>query len=110
MMTTPSMVSPSNKCRFDDDEGPSSTPLPAPLRQRVGDEVGEEVPPVVEAVSPPLAAKNVVLVPQDDINSDDEGSDDMGSSSDNGEDKAMHIPFSTTPPGIMWYKCPIWLG
>jgi hypothetical protein len=34
---------PSNKCRFDDDEGSSSTPPLAPLRRRVGNEVGVEV-------------------------------------------------------------------
>jgi hypothetical protein len=34
---------PSNKCHFDDDECSSSTPPPAPLRRRVGNEVGVEV-------------------------------------------------------------------
>jgi hypothetical protein len=32
-----------------------------------------------------------------------------GSSSDDNEDKAMCIPFRTTPSGIMWFKCPVCL-
>jgi hypothetical protein len=113
MTTTASMASPSNKCRFDDDEGPSSILSLAPLRQRLGDEVGAEAPPVVRAV-----------VPQGDSNNDDEGSDsdgkgsgsdDLGSNygegngSDGGEDKAMCVPFRTTLARIMWFKCPVCL-
>jgi hypothetical protein len=69
----------------------------------------------------PSAAEKVVSVPQDDSDSGGEGHDNgegsssdngdgKGSSNDNGEDKAMHIPFRTTPSGIMWFKCPICLG
>jgi hypothetical protein len=75
----------------------------------VGDEVGVEVPP--------LTAKKVVSVPQDDSSSDGEGSDDLGSNdgkgsnndyddgegsgNHDGKDKAMCIPFRTTPSRIM---------
>jgi hypothetical protein len=99
------MASPNNKNHFDDDEDMSSTPPPAPLRQRVGDEVEAEVPP-------PTVEK-FVLVPQDDSGSDGEGSgnddfgndDFKGSDSDDGEDKAIHNPFRMTP----WFKCLICL-
>jgi hypothetical protein len=47
------MASPNNKRRFD--RGPFSTPLPDPLRRRVGNEVGAEVPPVAKAAVPPPA-------------------------------------------------------
>jgi hypothetical protein len=83
----------------------------------VGNEVGVEVLLVAEAAIPLPVAEKVVSVTQD------EGSDDVGSndgkriksddsddnSSDDGEDKAMCIPFRMTPSRIMWYKCPICL-
>jgi hypothetical protein len=96
---------PRNKRRFNDDIGPSSTPLLAPLRLRVGDKVGAEVPSMAEA-----------MVPQDDSGSDGWGSDYLGSDdnegsgSDDGEDKAMHIPFRMTSSGSTWYMCPICIG
>jgi hypothetical protein len=104
-----SMASPSNKCHFNDDEGLSSTPLSAPLRRRVGDEVGAVVPPTAE---------KVVSVTQDDSGSNGEGSssdylgsdDSEVSGNDDGENKAMCIPFRTTPYGMMRFKCPICLG
>jgi hypothetical protein len=125
MMTTTSMDSPSNKHRFDDDGGLSSALSPAPLRRCVGDEVGAELPLEAEAaVSPPIVEK-VLLVPQDNCDSDGEGNDDLGSDDgegsgindgdgegidrDDSEDKAMCIPFKTTPSRVMWYKCPICL-
>jgi hypothetical protein len=63
-MTTASMASPSNKCRFDDDEDPSSTPPLAPLKQRVVNEVGVVVLPMAQTAVPLVAAEKVVLVPQ----------------------------------------------
>jgi hypothetical protein len=90
MMTTTSMASPRNKHCFDDDEGPSSTLPPAPLRPRVGNKVGVEVPPVVQVVVPPPVAEKVVLVPQEGNGRDD----GKGSGSDDCEDKAMHISLS----------------
>jgi hypothetical protein len=102
MMTTASMASPSNKCLFDDDEGPPSTPPLAPLRQRMGDEVAAKVPLVAEvavplvaeAAVPPAVVKKVVSVLQDDSNNDDEGRDSDGEGSgsddlgkDNGESR-----------------------
>jgi hypothetical protein len=102
------------------DEGLSSTLQPAPQRRRVGDEVGVEVPLVANEVVPPPVAEKVVSGPQDDNGSDDEGNDNHGSGRDDGdgegsgrddgEGKAMHIPFRTTPSGIMWFKCPVCLG
>jgi hypothetical protein len=76
-MTTASMCAPSNKRRFDNDEGPSSTLPLAPLRRRLGNEVGVEVPSVAEVEVPPLVAENVVSVPQDNNGSDGKGNDDM---------------------------------
>jgi hypothetical protein len=114
---------PSNKRRFDDDDGPSSTLPSTPLRRRVGDEVGAEVLLVAKAAIAPPMAEKVVSVPQDD--SDDEGSDNdsevsshddlgrddvEGSGNDNGEDIALLIPFRMTPTGVMWFKCPVCLG
>jgi hypothetical protein len=124
-MTTTSMASPSNKCRFDDDEDPSSTPPLAPLKQRVVNEVGVVVLPMAQTAVPLVAAEKVVLVPQKDNGSDNRGSDGdgegrrsngmgsddgEGSGSDDDEDKALRIPFRTTPLGIMWFKCPVCLG
>jgi hypothetical protein len=62
-------------------------------------------------------AEKVVLVSQDDNNNDGEGSgsDDLGtddgegSGSDDGKDKAMRVPFRTTPSGITWFKCHVFL-
>jgi hypothetical protein len=88
----------------------------------VGDEVGAEVMLVAKAAIAPPTAEKVVSVPQDD--SDDEGSDNdsevsshddlgrddgEGSGNDNGEDKALRIPFRMTPTGVMWFKCPVCL-
>jgi hypothetical protein len=115
-MTTASMASPSNKRRFNNDEGTSSTPPSALLRWRVGDEVGAEVPPVAEMAVLPSGLEKVVSVPQDDSCSDDgEGSSSdvdggEGSNNEDGKDKAMHVPFWMIPSGIIWYKCPICLG
>jgi hypothetical protein len=85
-MTTASMASHSNKCRYDNDEGTSSTLPSAPLRRRVSDKVGVEVPPLSEVAVPTLTVEKVISVPQDDNGSDDEGSDrmDLGSNDNEG--------------------------
>jgi hypothetical protein len=41
------------------------------------------------------------------LDSDDIDSDSEGRSRDDGEEKAMHIPFRKTTSGIMWFKCSI---
>jgi hypothetical protein len=64
------------------------------------DEVGAEVPPMEDVVVLPPVAKKVVSIPQDD---------GRGSGSDDGEDKAIHIPLRMTPFGIMWFNCTICL-
>jgi hypothetical protein len=100
----------------------------------VGNEVGAEVPLVVEAAVPLPTGGKVVSILQDDSGCDAEGSDGEGrsnddlssddgegsdnddsqgsnngdgedSGSDDGEDKAVHIPFRMTLAGIVWFKC-----
>jgi hypothetical protein len=68
-------------------------------------------------VAVPLpAGEKVVSVPQDDndgkgSNNDDFSTDDdEGSGSNDDEDKAICIPFCTTPAGSMSFKCPMCLG